>query len=160
MKKIFVLILFEVTLCDITKANDAAKTKHEEENERQRSLQKEEENLKLKYSPIVNDKYISNTDPEPRNEASKSPIRKRNSAVTAIPHHSSTVSYKFTTTDGLGYVHVEIGKGATTQNSLAKFPTPAPFHLDSSQVVQTSSPLRRPPLHPSTIIPAIHKEQS
>ena len=157
MKKIFVLILFEVTLCDITKANDTAKTKHEEENERQRSLQKEEENLKLKYSPIVSDKYISNTDQEPRNEASKSPIRKRNS-VTAIPHHSSTVSYKFTTTDGLGYVHVEIGKGATTQNSLAKFPTPASFQSDAAQVVQTSSPLRKPPLHPSAINPAIHKE--
>ena len=57
---------------------------------------------KLKYSPVVDEKSISTT-------PSSAPVRRDERSAahpTVSPHYSSTISYQFTTTDGLGYVHV------------------------------------------------------
>ena len=65
---------------------------------------------KLKYSPVVDGKFISTT------PSSAQGTRNERSAAhfTPGPHlHSSTISYQFTTTDGLGYVHVEIGSAGS-----------------------------------------------
>ena len=77
---------------------------------------------KLKYSPVVDEKSISTT-------PSSAPVRRDERSAahpTVSPHYSSTISYQFTTTDGLGYVHVEIGKGATTSRPISLFPSPLP----------------------------------
>ena len=79
---------------------------------------------KLKYSPVVDEKSISTT------PSSVQGRRDERSAAHFTPgpyHQSSTISYQFTTTDGLGYVHVEIGNGATTSRPISNlFPSPLP----------------------------------
>ena len=79
---------------------------------------------KLKYSPVVDEKSISTT------PSSVQGRRDERSAAHVTPgpyHQSSTISYQFTTTDGLGYVHVEIGNGATTSRPISNlFPSPLP----------------------------------
>ena len=80
----------------------------------------------VKYSPLVSENYVSTTPASvPRNH---NPTRRSADPTPSpnFPTYSSTVSYQYTTTDGMGYVHVEIGKGATTQHSIASFTSPTP----------------------------------
>ena len=82
----------------------------------------------MKYDPMVSENFISSTpSPEELSVQSETPPSRRSVHPTQSPHYSSTVSYQFTTTDGLGYVHVEIGKGAATASPIAKFPNLNPL---------------------------------
>ena len=104
---------------------------------------------KLRYSPTVDENFVSTT-PSYGGQTTKSPSRKveRSIAVTERP----AFSYQFTTTDGLGYVHVQIGKAATTPYPAHK-KIPSAYH---PLQIPSTKPYHPPPVISTTPYP-VHK---
>ena len=116
----------------------------------------------LKYSPTVDESFVSTTPSYSRTTplysrttpysitTTKSLSKKveRSVSVTKKP----AFSYQFTTTDGLGYVHVQIGK-ATTPYPALKNTSPTPTYPRPSIPPTTSYPVyKKAPVHH----PAVH----